>query len=125
MDRQLQAARARVDALAQRPVLARPQQRLQDWAWETRLVNAQQQAMARWRQDLRQWAGKLDALSPLAVLGRGYSLTQRADTGEIVRSVNAVREGDILLTRLRDGQLTSQVRGTETLAPQRASMWNE
>ena len=50
----------------------------------------------------------LDALSPLAVLGRGYSLTQTAD-GTVVRSENQVRPGDKLLTRLAEGIVRSVV----------------
>ncbi|MCL2306362.1 MAG: exodeoxyribonuclease VII large subunit [Planctomycetaceae bacterium] len=50
----------------------------------------------------------LDALSPLAVLGRGYSLTQTTD-GTVVRSENQVQPGDKLYTRLGDGTIRSIV----------------
>src|SRR5690606_33069337 len=35
--------------------------------------------------DLARFAGQLEALSPLKVLARGYSLTQEDDTGAILR----------------------------------------
>ncbi len=53
-------------------------------------------------------AASLDALSPLKVLTRGYSLTTTAD-GELVQSIEAVNEGEILETRVADGILKSTV----------------
>jgi len=50
----------------------------------------------------------LDALSPLAVLGRGYSLTQTAD-GTVARSAIDLQPGDRLHTRLADGTVWSVV----------------
>ena len=59
-------------------------------------------------------AGKvLQALNPLAVLSRGYSITRRAD-GAVVRSVEAAPAGTRLETRLADGTITSVVEATET-----------
>ncbi len=52
--------------------------------------------------------GRLEALSPLASLDRGYSLTRRED-GQIVKSVDDVREGQVITTLLRQGRLTSRV----------------
>ncbi len=46
---------------------------------------------------------RLRALSPLAVLGRGYSLTRRSDDGRVVRGAGDVAAGDALRTRLADG----------------------
>ncbi|HEY5621463.1 MAG TPA: exodeoxyribonuclease VII large subunit [Pontiella sp.] len=60
------------------------------------------------RQVLRRLEGQLRALNPLAVLGRGYSLTRKAD-GTVVRSVEDVREGEPIVTRLADGKLVSNV----------------
>jgi exodeoxyribonuclease VII large subunit len=50
--------------------------------------------------------GKLDALSPLKVLGRGYSVTLSGDA--VVRSPGDVRAGDELRTILRDGEVKSR-----------------
>jgi exodeoxyribonuclease VII large subunit len=54
-------------------------------------------------------AGKLDALSPLAVLGRGYSVTRLAETGRIVKSADDVRGGQDIVTWLGRGSLVSKV----------------
>lgn len=56
--------------------------------------------------------GRLTALSPLAVLDRGYSLTFTA-TGQLVRERSAVAIGGTLKTRLARGTVTSTVVNTE------------
>jgi len=53
-------------------------------------------------------ASKLDALSPLAVLGRGYSLTARAD-GTLVRSAADLEVGETLALRFHAGRARAQV----------------
>ncbi len=55
------------------------------------------------------WAGKLDALSPLAILGRGYSLCFRACTGELVRESSQVARGEEVEVVLGRGSLGCQV----------------
>ena len=54
-------------------------------------------------------AARLDALSPLAVLGRGYALA-RGPRGEILRDASAVAPGDEIALRLARGELTATVR---------------
>jgi exodeoxyribonuclease VII large subunit len=51
---------------------------------------------------------RLRALSPEAVLARGYSITTRAD-GSVLSSVANARIGEVLLTQLGDGRVTSSV----------------
>lgn len=51
---------------------------------------------------------RLQALSPLAVLQRGYAVLRGPD-GRILQSVSQVTPGDILEARLQDGDLTAQV----------------
>jgi len=57
---------------------------------------------------LAQAEAKLKLLSPYSVLDRGYSLTTAAD-GSVVRTVTALKPGDVLTTRLRDGSVRSLV----------------
>jgi len=52
--------------------------------------------------------GRLTALSPLAVLDRGYSLTFTS-AGRLVRESSAVAIGESLMTRLARGTVTSTV----------------
>ncbi len=60
------------------------------------------------RQKLAGLESQLRMLNPLAVLGRGYSLTRKAD-GSVVRSVAHVKPGDVLTTQAADGKIVSTV----------------
>jgi exodeoxyribonuclease VII large subunit len=115
--RSLEAARARLDELAARPCLRRPldrlreqEQRLDDWSG--RLLRAARQQLAEAQRQLKTGAGRLEALSPLGVLARGYSLTRRGDDGAVVRSPDQVHPGDRVVTLLSRGQITSRVEAT-------------
>jgi exonuclease VII large subunit len=66
-------------------------------------------AVAERKQNLRRLEVQLRALSPLAVLDRGYSLTQTAD-GVVVRDAAAVKTGDRLKTRFAKGTIISEVK---------------
>ena len=62
--------------------------------------------------ELRRLETQLRALSPLAVLERGYSITYDAETGGIVRSTADVKVGRSLRTRVTDGDIVSDVKNT-------------
>ena len=49
----------------------------------------------------------LNALSPLSVLARGYSLTTHNNT--VITSANDVKTGDIITTKLRNSTIISRV----------------
>ncbi|AHF07378.1 exodeoxyribonuclease VII large subunit [Desulfitobacterium metallireducens] len=73
---------------------------------------ALQQEMTRFVSDkngiLKLLATKLDLLSPLAILGRGYSLTYSSE-GKLLRSSTEANAGDHIKVRLNKGALTCQV----------------
>ncbi len=54
-------------------------------------------------------AASLEALSPLGVLARGYSVTTRDGHGDLLRASNEVAPGDLIQTRLASGSLVSEV----------------
>jgi exodeoxyribonuclease VII large subunit len=54
---------------------------------------------------------RLNSLSPLAVLDRGYALVLDAE-GALVRSASKVAKGDQLTTRLADGTFVSKVQSS-------------
>ena len=54
-------------------------------------------------------AARLETLSPLAVLGRGYSVTTNAKSGQVLKSVDDVSTGDELRTTLQQGEVRSRV----------------
>ena len=58
---------------------------------------------------LTEVAGKMDVLSPLATLGRGYALPQDA-SGRILRTVEAFKKGDRFSLRVSDGSVPCEVR---------------
>lgn len=60
------------------------------------------------REDLKIAAASLDALSPLSVLGRGFSITEN-EQGNILRDTSGVKKGDKLQIRLASGKLTAEV----------------
>ncbi len=62
-------------------------------------------------------AAKLESLSPLKVLSRGYSVTTRLATNQILRSGGDVQPGDLLHSRLAKGEVYSQVVAPPTDRP--------
>jgi exodeoxyribonuclease VII large subunit len=65
---------------------------------------------------LRAARGRLEALSPLAVLGRGYALVRRASDGAILRTTREAPVGSELDVRLAEGSLRAAVTAREDLA---------
>ncbi len=57
-------------------------------------------------------AARLDALSPLALLARGYSIT-KTEAGRALRSIDDARWGDELVTQVVDGDVVSVVQHVE------------
>jgi exodeoxyribonuclease VII large subunit len=58
---------------------------------------------------LRQAAASLEALSPVAILGRGYSITRLESSQEILKDAAQAKPGDRVVTRLGAGQIISRV----------------
>ena len=78
---------------------------------QSRLITSLTRRCDRARYGLRTAVGRLDSLSPLAVLGRGYSLT-RTPTGEVVHSPAQVHVGDAIRVLLHRGSLDARVTDT-------------
>ncbi|MFQ3580807.1 MAG: exodeoxyribonuclease VII large subunit [Chloracidobacterium sp.] len=102
--------------------------RLHRYPWETTLqvsrqvvdrqvgalVNAARLRMTREQHRLGRALARLEALSPLRVLARGYAVAQHPD-GRIVRSVDDVQPGQPLRIRLADGYLHGRVESVGSL----------
>jgi exodeoxyribonuclease VII large subunit len=82
---------------------------------EVRLASAIANKKTRSRAQLVAHAGRLDALSPLAVLGRGYAVALKE--GHAVRSWSELAVGDALELRLSDGSAEVVVKTTKPLTP--------
>jgi exodeoxyribonuclease VII large subunit len=113
VNRQLKSARIHLNALSASPGLQSPMGYLQQRrkTLETlrdRLASAQVHQIALKKQRYIGCTSKLDALSPLKVLTRGYALTQR-ENGEVIRSVSQVDKNDSIRITLGDGSITAEV----------------
>ena len=73
-----------------------------------RLERAIKQQIKNYEERFRHLITHLDALSPLRVLARGYSVIQNAD-GAIIRQSSEVHTGDTIHARLVDGWIKAQV----------------
>ena len=68
----------------------------------------------RWRARIGAAAGRLESLSPLAVLGRGYAIARRARDATIVRRADQVAPGDALAIRVAEGEIDADVRAVRS-----------
>jgi exodeoxyribonuclease VII large subunit len=73
-----------------------------------RLANGQDGILNRKMLRYTQLTAKLDALSPLKVLSRGYAMVQKQG-GEVVRSVKQIHRHDVLSVSFSDGVVTANV----------------
>jgi exodeoxyribonuclease VII large subunit len=84
-----------------------PERRLDDLA--ERLGRVVNQRLCLFRDRLEAQTARLETLSPLNVLSRGYSLTRREADQTVVRRADQVRPGDRIITVLQEGQVISRV----------------
>ncbi len=82
-------------------------------AADGRLTGAADRARHRAEARFRALAGRLENLSPLAVLGRGYAVCWNADKTAIVRSAATVAPGDAVRVTLASGEIGCRVEKTE------------
>lgn len=82
----------------------------------TRLVRSAQGSVKDRRRSAYELASRLDSLSPLAVLARGYSVTVRPDTGTVIKESASVEVGDPVTVTLYRGSLECLVTGKEDKA---------
>jgi exodeoxyribonuclease VII large subunit len=61
---------------------------------------------------LRALTGRLDSLSPLAVLARGYAVCWNEERTAILRDASLLTKGDNIQVTLAQGELRCEVRGT-------------
>ena len=113
LNRQVKAARQHLTVLSASPALQSPtgylEQRNQSVELlKNRLVAAQNQNITRARQRYIAQISKLEAMSPLKVLTRGYSMVQ-TEREEVVRSVSQVALGERIQVRLSDVTLSATV----------------
>jgi len=79
----------------------------------SRLLASRQPLLARRKALLGEAAARLQALSPLGVLARGYAIALHEDTGKALLDASQVAAGDRVVVRLHQGRLKARVEDTE------------
>ena len=112
------SARMHLQRLSSRPVLAKPLSRFR--LLSRRLDELDESAarslrrrQSRLREKLASLSARLETLSPLATLSRGYSVTMKED-GTIVRDVQEVAVNDMLISQVAQGKIASRVVSTQS-----------
>ena len=113
LGRHIKAARQHLDVLSKSAALQSPDGYLQQRQkslelLQNRMITAQNQCISRNNQRYIALTAKLDAMSPLKVLSRGYAITQTGE-GTVVRSVSQVQRGDLVDISFSDGTLSATV----------------
>ncbi len=117
LQQQVGRARQRLQAIVRSRVIRRPQALLDDSLLRVeelsqRLNRAMQGRLQQGQNRLGHAAGKLESLSPVAVLARGYSVTLQVEGHQVLRRHDQVAPGDRILTQLAQGTLLSRVEST-------------
>ena len=104
--------KARLEAIQKSSALKDPALKIQDNKRELiyiseKLFDITQNTLQGERLKLSSLTGKLDALSPLGVIARGYALVDKNDS--VVSSVKKLKEGDSVAVRLADGSFNATV----------------
>ncbi len=113
LSRQLKLAGQRLEHLAASPALRSPtgylDQKSKDLLLlKNRLLSTQNQMLSKTQQRFVRNVAKLDAMSPLKVLSRGYAMAQ-TEEGTLVRSVKQTAPGEKIVVSLGDGKLNTTV----------------
>lgn len=113
LNRQVKGARQHLNVLSQSAALQSPtgyvdQRRKSLELLQNRLISAGSRSVQRMKQRYVAGVSKLDAMSPLKVLTRGYALA-KTETGAVLKSVQQVNIGEKIVVSLSDGRVTAAV----------------
>ena len=114
LDGKLKLSRQRLARLAASRVLQNPMNYLQDRRLvldhlQKQLASGMRETVSRKKQKLVAFASAMDAMSPLKVLARGYSMTKDSK-GQVVTDAAALYPGDEITVTFRSGQLQATVK---------------
>ncbi|MGC7560546.1 exodeoxyribonuclease VII large subunit [Pasteurella sp. PK-2025] len=82
---------------------------------EVRLEHGLQRLLMMKQHQFAHLSSKLDGLSPLKILARGYSIVEDSE-GKTIDHIEQVKLGDRLKTRVANGEILSQVIGTQAFS---------
>lgn len=119
MAKRLAALRTKLDSISGKRVMQDPAASIDNRRIELdrsrdRLVSAQEHILSEKKHEFVRLTAALDAMSPLKVLSRGYSITTGSG-GKNIKSVNEIHAGDKLTVRLADGTAGCTVDNVEHL----------
>ena len=117
LQRQVNASKQRLSLLSASPALQSPDVYLQQRRKNLELLcgqmlSVQNQNMNRHHQCFITYAAKLDALSPLKVLTRGFAIAQTKES-RVIRTIKQVNSGENIHVRLQDGFVSATVTHVE------------
>ena len=121
LSRQIKASRQHLKVLSESQSLKSPtgyleQRRKNLQLLRNRMISAQNASLSKSKQRYIANTSKLDAMSPLKVLTRGYSMAQTED-GTLLRSVSQVELGQRISVSLSDGRISATVMEREERKP--------
>ena len=113
LNRQVKSARQHINVLASSPALCSPtgyldQKRKDTLLLNNRLNSAHIRGVERKKRHFVELTAKLDAMSPLKVMTRGYAIAQ-LDSGDVLRSVAQVKPDDKITISVSDGNIDAIV----------------
>ncbi|MCA0985970.1 exodeoxyribonuclease VII large subunit [Guptibacillus algicola] len=116
MKRQIDYTKERVQRNHAQLLRKHPEQLLQDSSkgledLRTSLYKEMKRVVQGKQRDFAHATSKLDALSPLKIMERGYSLAYKDD--ELIKSVKQVEPGDVIKVQMTDGKIDAHVYGLE------------
>ncbi len=116
LQRQIRLARTKLGTFAGSAVLQAPTQYISQRRnalehMNERMQSVQLQVINRKKQTYISQAAKLDAMSPLKVLTRGYAVVQGKTTEDIIKSVQQINPGDRVQISVSDGYMDAEVIG--------------
>ena len=119
MAKRLAALRTKLDSISGKRVMQNPAASIDNRRIELdrsrdRLLSAQEHILSEKKHEFVRLTAALDAMSPLKVLSRGYSITTGSG-GKNIKSVNEIHAGDKLTVRLADGTAGCTVDNVEHL----------
>lgn len=105
----LERLRERISEIEKKRVIASPygfidERRMELWGLADRAQKCERLIIGEKRARFETLCGQLNALSPLAVLTRGYGAVYSADGG-VITGVGSVQSGDVLTLRMSDGEI--------------------
>lgn len=111
--RKLGAYRDKLTELSEKRVLKDPKNYIDDRrqaldSCQMRLIAASERILAKSKHEFASLAAALDAMSPLKVLGRGYSIAQ-SDDGKILKSAGDVSVGDKITVKFKEDSIRCTV----------------